>query len=99
MTHAEMMARISSQEINEWMAFAQLEPFGADAGYLGHAIVASTVANANRGKGQKAMKIDDFMPKFQKEKQGVDEMINIAAMMTIGMGGTVAIPEGGEDGG
>lgn len=87
MTHAELMERMSSKEINEWMAFAQLEPFGSEAGYLGHAITAATVANSNRGKNQKAAKITEFMPKFGKEEQGLDEMLSIAAMMTIGLGG------------
>ena len=93
MTRAELMERISSQELNEWMAFYTLEPFGADAYYLGHAITASTVANANRGKSTKAMKVQDFMPQFEKKEQGVDEMLNIAAVMTAAMGGTIDLKE------
>ena len=69
------------------MAFAQLEPYGSDAQYLGHAITASTVANANRGKNTKAYKVSDFMPQFEKHEQSIDEMINIAATLTVGMGG------------
>ena len=70
------------------MAFGQLEPFGADAGYLGHAITASTIANVNRPKGNKAYGVADFMPTLgKKEPQSMPEMIQIVEMFTIGLGG------------
>jgi hypothetical protein len=64
-----------------------LEPFGANTEYLGHAITASTIANVNRGKNQKAYSAEDFMPKFGKKKQTVEEMKQIASMLTMSMGG------------
>jgi len=78
---------MSSRELTEWIAFANFEPFGAEAEYLGHAITASTVANVNRPKKKKAYKPDDFMPKFGKRKQSVEQMIQFAATMTVGLGG------------
>ena len=84
-----MLEKVPSKLILEWMAFSRLEPFGSQADYLGSAIVACTVANANRGKNTKAYKPEDFMPQFEKKKQSVEEMIQIAKMMTVGMGGTV----------
>jgi hypothetical protein len=69
------------------MAYATLEPFGIEAEYLGHAITASTVANVNRSKNQKAYSVEDFMPKFEKQNQTPDEMIQIAEMFTMSMGG------------
>jgi len=85
---SELLRRISSREITEWMAFSQLEPFGADAGFLGHAITSATVANVNRAKGQKAYKASDFMPSFEgKKKQTVEEMLQFAQVVTIGLGG------------
>jgi len=90
MTVAEMLSRISSRELTEWMIFFSREPFGTEADFLGHGIVASTIANVNRKKGSKAMKPDDFMPKFEKPKQqSTDEMINIAKVFTIALGGEV----------
>jgi len=83
-----LLKRISSREITEWMAFGQLEPFGAEAGYLGHAITASTVANVNRAKGKKAYEVADFMPTLgRKEPQSVAEMIQFAEMFTVALGG------------
>ena len=88
MTRTELLNRMSSREITEWMAFGQLEFFGAEAFYVGFAIVAMTVANVNREKGQKAYELSDFMPSpGDKKKQTVEEMIQFAEMMTIGLGG------------
>ena len=95
MTVVELLDRISGRELTEWMAFSQLEPFGSDAEYAGHAITAATIANVHGGKGQKAYTMDDFMPKFGPKKgQTVDEMLQVAQMLTIGMGG---VDKGGED--
>lgn len=83
-----MLDRISSVELTEWMCFSELEPFGADAYYLGPAIVAQTVANVNREKGKKAYKTEDFMPKFgESEPQSADQMMQFAQMMTVALGG------------
>jgi len=88
MTVNELLGRISSREITEWMAFSQLEPFGAEAGYVGHAITASTVANVNRAKSQRAYEVSDFMPSMgKKEPQTGAEQIQFAEMYTIALGG------------
>ena len=70
------------------MAYSILEPFGVETDMLGHAITASTIANVNRGKNQRAYKVDDFMPKFEKQDQTPDQMIQIAEMFTLGLGGS-----------
>ncbi len=88
MTVAELLGRISSKELTEWIAFSVLEPFGSETNFLGHAITSSTIANTSRGKNRKAFEVEDFMPKFGKAtEQTVDEMLQIAQMMTIGLGG------------
>ena len=70
------------------MAFSQVEPFGAEADYLGHAITASTIANVNRQKGQKAHSPEEFMPKFEKKKkQSTESMLQFASMVTAAYGG------------
>ena len=90
------MNRISSKELTEWIAFAQVEPFGVEAQFLGHAITATTVANVNRGKNQNPFDVDDFMPKFEHKAQSTEEMLQFAQMITIGLGGQ---DKRGEDGG
>ena len=70
------------------MLFYDYEPWGAEAYFFGHAITASTVANASRRKGQKAYSPDKFMPKFERKKeQSVGDMIGIAAAFTKLTGG------------
>ena len=63
----EMLGRMSSAEITEWLAFYQLEPFGPERGDLRAGIVAATVANVNRDakKQKKPYSAQDFMPKFK----------------------------------
>jgi hypothetical protein len=64
-----MLAEISSVQFAEWMAFSRLEPWGEDRADLRAGIVASTIANANRGKNAKPFKPDDFMPRFEPETE------------------------------
>lgn len=86
MTVAELLARISSAELTEWIAFSYLEPFGSEAYYIGHAITASTYANMNRKKGTKPLPLSEFLPGFKKEKQTTSEMLNIAQMYAAAFG-------------
>ncbi len=52
------------------MVFYAMEPFGIEAEYLGHAITASTVANAMHDpKKHGAFTVEDFMPKFDEAAQ------------------------------
>ncbi len=70
------------------MIYHQLEPFGSVTQYYGHAITSSVVANVMRGKGDKTYQPSDFMPKFEEKKpQSTDEMLQIAKIYTIALGG------------
>ncbi len=60
----EIEGRMSSAEYAEWIAFMGLEPIGEVRADLRAGIVASTIANVNRGKRQKPFKPADFMPDF-----------------------------------
>lgn len=53
----------------EWMAYSALEPWGEERDDLRMGIVASTIANANRGKNTKAYSPQDFMPAFEPETE------------------------------
>lgn len=54
-------------------------------------VVASTIANVNRARGQKAFKPSDFMPKkpAPKRKQTIEEQMALAAAITKANGGKV----------
>lgn len=84
-----MLQRMSSAELTEWIAFYQLEPFGGDTEYIGHAITAATVANVNRGK-HKPAKVEEFMPKFERQKQQTPEQqLQFATMFAAAGFGTI----------
>lgn len=62
MSVARAQMEISSAEFGEWVAFFSLEPFGDRIADLRTGVVASTVANVNRGKDTPAFKPLDFIP-------------------------------------
>lgn len=60
------------------MAFNNIEPFGEERADLQSAIIACTMANAWRGKSQRAFKVSDFMPNFEGPKeQSTEEIVRI----------------------
>lgn len=62
-TVRELLGEMDSRELTEWMAFDRVEPIGGRRSDFQAAIIASTVANSNRGKGR-ALKPDDFVPEY-----------------------------------
>lgn len=58
---SELKTRLTPLEFAEWMIFDRLEPIGGLRGDYQAAVIASTVANVNRGKNRRALKIEDFM--------------------------------------
>lgn len=91
MTVGELLARISSRELGEWMAYYELEPFGEPRADLRAGIVASTVANTARDARRRArpFKPQDFMPKFAggRREQTWQDQLRFAEMMTSALGG------------
>lgn len=93
MTVKEMLARIDSREITEWMVYEKIAgPLGGKRVDVGAAIVAATVANTNRRKGTKAANPDDFVPKWDDYQSDEDMWAQIREA-NAAMGGEVAEPE------
>ncbi|MFD7429058.1 hypothetical protein ACFV6Z_18725 [Streptomyces sp. NPDC059818] len=62
-----MLADIDSAELTEWMAYEQISgPLGPERVDVLSSIVAATVANTARGKGQRAKEPADFLPKWDQ---------------------------------
>jgi hypothetical protein len=81
-----MLEGMSARSLNEWAAYAGLEPWGEDRADLRAGIVAATIANVHRRKGR-AYSAKDFMPRFGPRRRQSAEEINsvlIAAMMAAG---------------
>ena len=69
----------------EWMSYATLEPFGEERADLRMGIIASTIANANRGKNQKPYGPKDFMPSFEEEtEEQASARLQAKAMVALG---------------
>ena len=60
---------MTSAQFAEWLAYGRIEPFGEERADLRAGIVASTIANANRGKTQKSFTPEQFMPSFEAETE------------------------------
>ena len=70
-----MLKCLTSYQLSGWMAYHSIEPFGEWRADLRQAITSMVVANANRGKKQRAFKVKDFMPfdKPRKRRQQTPE--------------------------
>lgn len=73
-----LLKKIDSQDITEYKAYYQIEPFGVEQDYIQSGIISSVIANVNKGKNSPSFKPSDFIPpsfkaKLQK-KQSPDEI-------------------------
>lgn len=76
-----MLSRMDSRELAEWAAYYSIEPFGEERDDLRAGIVASVIANVNRGKSSKVYEPQDFMP-FSKKKTSVrDEVMALKSFL------------------
>lgn len=74
----ELLARVGSDELTEWMAFYQLEPFGEVRADLRSGVVAATFANAHRTKDSRAFTPEDFMPFIERSAPQSNARLNVA---------------------
>lgn len=74
----EMLASMGSDELTEWMAYYQLEPFGDYRADYRSGVVASTFANAHRAKDANPFRPEDFMPFLEKRPPADETPLNVA---------------------
>lgn len=86
---AQLLNEISSEELTEWMAYAELEPFGEERADLRSATVAAVIANANRDRKKRSRpyRVTDFMPKFGQQEQSEEDMLAVAEAWVKALGG------------
>ena len=74
MTVRELLQRIESRELTEWMAYFELEPWGSEVDDHRFGVVTSTIANVNRDpKKSMAYKPEDFFPPRITEEEGLQD--------------------------
>jgi hypothetical protein len=76
MTVRELLAKLGSDELSEWMAFYQLEPFGDFRADYRSALMTSTFANAHRHKDSPPFSPEDFMPFIERQPSMSDAKSN-----------------------
>lgn len=87
MTVRELLARIDSRELSEWMAYERISgPLGGRRTDIAAAIGASATANANRSR-RKPYKVTDFLPTWDRPKQSPEDMWSRVVAMNERMGG------------
>ena len=75
MTVGELLARVDSRELTEWEAYERVSgPLGGERIDHLSAMLQATIANANRGKGQKVYEPEAFMPKWGVAKPAAGPM-------------------------
>lgn len=84
---------VDSAEFVAWQAYALLEPFGEERADLRAGIVASTIANVNRGRATPPFRPKDFMPEFRlrtpERVQTIEEQQQILGLMAVASGGKI----------
>jgi hypothetical protein len=60
---AELLETISSEELTEWAAYYQIDPFGSHRADIQAGVVASTMANIHAKRGH-SFTPADFIPQF-----------------------------------
>jgi hypothetical protein len=83
MTVGDMLRRMSSLELTEWLAFAQIEPFGEWRDDFRTGLLAAVIANPHRKKGAPGFKPSDFMP--LQRQAGADRVEEMNARARHGM--------------
>lgn len=79
----ELLARFGADELTEWLAFYQIEPFGDYRADVRSGVVAATFANANRGKDAKPFTPEDFMPFVERPEPVNDPKTNAAMLRSL----------------
>lgn len=87
---AELLERFSSTELTEWMAYENVYgPIGPARADLQAGVVASTIANVNRGKRGKSYAPSDFVIQWDgKPAQTPEEQLAIVRALNASFGGT-----------
>lgn len=104
MTVAELLARISSRELSEWLCYFDLVgPPGEERADWRAGMVASVIANGNRDpkRQKKAYQARDFMLRWGHDEaqtstetpppQSVEQQIGLARKLARALGGEITV--------
>lgn len=87
-----MLADMGSAELAEWRAYEQIAgPLGGARGDVNAAMISAAIVAVNRGKGQRAPKLADFMPRWDRTKvrKSPEELFRAAMLANSALQGRV----------
>jgi hypothetical protein len=87
-----MLADMGSAELAEWRAYEQIAgPLGGVRGDVNAAMISAAIVAVNRGKGQRAPKLADFMPRWDRTKvrKSPEELFRAAMLANSALQGRV----------
>ncbi|MEV4858919.1 DUF4035 domain-containing protein [Streptomyces ossamyceticus] len=87
-----MLADMGSAELAEWRAYEQIAgPLGGVRGDVNAAMISAAIVAVNRGKGQRAPKLADFMPRWDRTKvrKSPEELFRAAMIANSALQGRV----------
>lgn len=97
MSVGELLERISSRELTEWIAYQQLEPMQAERSdrielLLGQLLVLLANVNRDTKKRKRPYSLEDFMPWLrggaaQKSRQTLEQQLAIVEVLNAAFGG------------
>jgi len=67
MTVRDLLDRIDSRELSEWIAFFRIEPLPSEKADWRHGHLSQTIVNALVGGKNRRVKIADFIPEWGKK--------------------------------
>ncbi|MEV8552558.1 DUF4035 domain-containing protein [Streptomyces glaucescens] len=88
----QLLAETGSAELAEWRAYEQITgPLGGARGDIQAALIASVIAAVNRGKGQRAPEVSEFMPRWDRTqtRKTPEELFRLAMAANSSLGGRV----------
>lgn len=94
MTVAELLDRVSSAELTEWVAYERMTgPLGQQRDDMNAGIITAMIANVNRKKGSRERKPAEFIPRWDRPKARTpNQMANALKTMTRKLGGKIRRP-------
>ncbi len=90
MTVSELLDRIDSRELSEWIAYYAIEPFGEERGDLRMQRICQVTAQIAVGKKGRKPKLEDFALFDDKPEQTPQEQMAMFRNYTAMMGGSVS---------
>lgn len=80
MTTGNLSTQMTEGEFQRWIKYYNKKPFGADRDNYHTALICSLLVNINRGKGQPAAKVADFMHRDVSEIRKTNIQQTMAAL-------------------